>query len=49
MQMTDDMELLREYAWQHSEQAFATLVSRHIDLVYSAALRHVGNHCQGIN
>jgi RNA polymerase sigma factor (sigma-70 family) len=40
------MELLREYALRNSEQAFATLVSRHIDLVYSAALRHVGNHHQ---
>lgn len=46
MQTTEDMELLREYAWRKSEQAFATLVSRHIDLVYSAALRHVGNHHQ---
>jgi len=42
----DDMELLREYALRHSEEAFATLVSRHIDLVYSAALRHLGNHHQ---
>lgn len=46
MQTTDDMGLLREYAWRNSEQAFATLVSRHIDLVYSAALRHVENHHQ---
>jgi len=43
---TDDIELLREYALRNSEQAFATLVSRHIDLVYSAALRRVGNHHQ---
>ena len=42
----DDMALLREYALRNSEEAFATLVSRHIDLVYSAALRHVGNHHQ---
>ncbi len=40
----DDMELLREYATRHSEEAFATLVTRHIDLVYSAALRHTRNH-----
>jgi RNA polymerase sigma factor (sigma-70 family) len=42
----DDMALLQEYALRNSEEAFATLVSRHIDLVYSAALRHVGNHHQ---
>jgi RNA polymerase sigma factor (sigma-70 family) len=41
-----DMELLQEYASRNSESAFATLVSRHIDLVYSAALRHTGNHHQ---
>jgi RNA polymerase sigma factor (sigma-70 family) len=39
--MTNDMELVREYAAHNSEAAFATLVSRHIDLVYSVALRHV--------
>jgi RNA polymerase sigma factor (sigma-70 family) len=40
---TDDMELLREYAARHSEQAFETLVSRYAGLVYSAALRQVEN------
>jgi len=35
------MELLREYARQNSESAFAELVSRRIGLVYSAALRQV--------
>jgi DNA-directed RNA polymerase specialized sigma24 family protein len=35
----DDMELVRQYAAQQSESAFAALVSRHGNLVYSAALR----------
>ena len=39
--MTDDMELVREYARHGSEEAFATLVSRHINLVYSVALRRL--------
>jgi RNA polymerase sigma factor (sigma-70 family) len=39
--MTDDMPLLREYAQRNSEEAFATLVSRHVNLVYSVALRQV--------
>lgn len=37
------MELLQEYATRNSEQAFAAIVSRHINLVYSVALRHAGN------
>jgi RNA polymerase sigma factor (sigma-70 family) len=37
----DDLTLLREYSRSHSEPAFATLVSRHINLVYSVALRQV--------
>src|ERR1017187_7556109 len=39
----DDLTLLREYAARNSEAAFATLVSRHVNLVYSVALRSVGN------
>ena len=38
---SDDMALVREYAQGNSEQAFATLVSRHVNLVYSVALRQV--------
>jgi len=34
-----DSQLLRVYAAQRSEAAFAELVRRHVDLVYSAALR----------
>jgi hypothetical protein len=33
MQVMSDMELLQEYAFRGSEEAFATLVSRHVDLV----------------
>src|SRR6266702_4303903 len=37
----DDMELVGAYVTQKSEMAFETLVARHIDMVYSAALRQV--------
>jgi DNA-directed RNA polymerase specialized sigma24 family protein len=36
-----DSELLRAYAERRSEPAFAELVGRHVDLVFSAALRMV--------
>ena len=39
--MTPDCELLRRYAESRCEEAFAELVRRHLDLVYSAALRQV--------
>jgi RNA polymerase sigma factor (sigma-70 family) len=39
--MTPDCELLRRYVGTHSEEAFAELVRRHLDLVYSVALRQV--------
>lgn len=37
--MVDDSELLRRYADERREDAFAELVRRHLDLVHSAALR----------
>jgi len=43
MHTSDDMHLLQQYASGHSEEAFTALVSRHINLVYSAAMRSVNN------
>jgi RNA polymerase sigma factor (sigma-70 family) len=41
MHETPDMDLLRDYVRSGSEEAFATIVRRHIALVFSAALRIV--------
>jgi RNA polymerase sigma factor (sigma-70 family) len=38
----DDLALVREFAATGSEVAFQALVARHLDAVYSAALRRVG-------
>lgn len=39
----DDITLLQQYAQGRSDAAFATLVERHVNLVYSTALRRVGS------
>ena len=39
----DDIALLREYVDSHSESAFAVIVQRRVNLVYSVALRFTGN------
>src|SRR4029453_4475667 len=36
-----DWELLTRYTRHHTEDAFAEIVRRHVDLVHSAALRQV--------
>lgn len=43
MQPEDDGPLLRQYADNQSNEVFATLVARHINLVYSVALRSAGD------
>jgi DNA-directed RNA polymerase specialized sigma24 family protein len=39
--MLDDLELLRAYAVNGSDDAFRSILERHVNLVYSAALRQV--------
>lgn len=40
--MIEDAQLLRRYAEEKSEAAFAELVRRHVNFVYACALRRVG-------
>src|SRR5215216_3230207 len=44
--MIEDVELLRRYAQDRSEEAFTELVRRRVNLVYSVALRQVGGNRQ---
>jgi RNA polymerase sigma factor (sigma-70 family) len=46
MQELDDIALLQEYVNHASEEAFAALVTRHVNKVYSVALRHTRNPSQ---
>src|ERR1017187_7732593 len=39
--MTSDLDLLRQFARENSQDAFAEIVRRHLNLVYSAAMRQV--------
>jgi hypothetical protein len=38
-----DADLIREFVQDGSESAFAELVKRHVDLVFSAARRQLGD------
>jgi DNA-directed RNA polymerase specialized sigma24 family protein len=42
--MIDDVQLLRQYATENAEDAFAELVRRHVNFVYASALRQVGGN-----
>ena len=39
--MTSDLDLLRQFTRENSQEAFGEIVRRHVNLVYSAALRQV--------
>jgi hypothetical protein len=41
MPSTNDLDLLRKFIRDHSQDAFTALVRRHLNLVYCAALRQV--------
>jgi len=43
MKERSDKDLLRAYAKEGSDSAFAEIVGRYTDLVYSAAWRQVGS------
>lgn len=43
MQESADIELLRQYVEENSEVAFGELVTRYVNLVYSAAARKTGS------
>jgi RNA polymerase sigma factor (sigma-70 family) len=43
MPETDDSQLLREFTERQSDAAFAALVTRHVNLVHSVALRQTGD------
>lgn len=46
MDEPEDIELLQRYTAERSEDAFAALIARHMNKVYSVALRHAGNASQ---
>jgi len=47
--MESDLELLKQYALESVESAFAQIVQRHVNLVYSAALTLAAIQSESIN